>query len=46
MPNIIYNCLYTASKVVNNTINIINIFKKQHTNNKTSQLLVANSEAF
>ena len=36
MPNIVYNCPHTASKVVDNTIGAVNIFKKQYTNNKAS----------
>ena len=43
--SIVHNCPYTASEVVNNTINIINIFKKQYTDNKVSQSLVADGEA-
>ena len=43
-PSIIHNCPYTASKVVDNTISTANIFKKQYTHNKTSQLLIADSE--
>ena len=34
--SIIRNCPRTASKVVNNTISIANVFKKQRTNNKAS----------
>ena len=44
-PSTIYNCPRTANKVVDNTIGIINIFKKQYTDNKASQSLVANSKA-
>ena len=45
-PSTVYNCPYTASKVVDNTISTVNVFKKQRTNNKASQLLVADSKAF
>ena len=35
-PSTVPNCPRTASKVVDNTIGIVNIFKKQRTNNKAS----------
>jgi hypothetical protein len=41
---IVCNCPCTASEVVDNTINTVNIFKKQYTDNKASQLLIADSE--
>ena len=43
--SIIHNCPYTASKVVDNTINAVNIFKRQYINNKASQSLVVDGEA-
>ena len=36
MPSIVYNYPCTASKVVDNTISTVNIFKKQYTDNKVS----------
>ena len=42
---IIHNCPHTASEVVDNTISAVNIFKRQYTDNKASQSLVADSEA-
>ena len=45
MPSIVRNCPCTASEVVDNTIGTVNIFKKQRTDDKTSQSLVADSEA-
>ena len=33
-PSIVPNCPYTTSKVVDNTISVVNVFKKQRTNNK------------
>ena len=45
MPGIVRNCPYTTSEVVDNTIGAVNVFKKQYTNNKVSQSLVADSEA-
>ena len=36
IPSIVYNCPHTANKVVDNTINTVNIFKKQYTDNKAS----------
>ena len=45
MLSIVYNCPYTASEAVDNTISVINIFKRQCINNKASQLLVIDSEA-
>ena len=35
-PSIVPNYPYTASEVVDNTISIVNVFKKQRTNNKVS----------
>ena len=46
MPNIVYNCPRTANEVVDNIISTVNIFKKQYTNNKASQSLIADHEAF
>ena len=43
--SIVHNCPYTASEVVDNTIGIVNVFKKQCTDDKASQLLVADGEA-
>ena len=45
MPNTVHNCPRTANKVVDNTISAVNIFKKQYTDNKASQSLIANGEA-
>ena len=36
MPGIVRNYPYTTSKVVDNTISVVNVFKKQRTNNKAS----------
>ena len=46
IPNIVYNCPCTASKVVDNIIGTVNIFKKQYTDNKASQSLVTDNKAF
>ena len=35
-PSIVPNCPCTASKVVDNTISIVNVFKKQRIDNKAS----------
>ena len=45
MPSTVCICPYTTSKVVDNTISVINVFKKQRTDNKMSQSLIADSEA-
>ena len=42
---IVHNCPYTASEVVNNTIGVVNVFKKQRTDNKASQSLVVDGKA-
>ena len=34
--NTVYNCPRTASKVIDNIISTVNIFKKQYTDNKVS----------
>ena len=44
-PNTVRNCPRAASEVVDNTIGTVNVFKKQRTNNRASQLLVADGEA-
>jgi hypothetical protein len=44
--SIVRNCPYTASEVVDNTISVVNVFKRQCTDDKASQLLVVDSEAF
>ena len=44
-PSTVHNCPRTANKVVDNTINAVNIFKKQYTDNKASQSLVIDSKA-
>ena len=44
-PSTVPNYPRTASEVVDNTISIVNVFKKQCTDDKASQLLVADSEA-
>ena len=44
MPNIVYNCPHTTSKVVDNIISAVNVFKKQYTNNKASQSLIIDSK--
>ena len=41
----VYNCPRTASKVVDNIIGTVNVFKKQYTDDKASQLLIADGEA-
>jgi hypothetical protein len=41
----VYNCPCTASEVVDNTIGAVNVFKKQYTDGKASQLLVVDSKA-
>ena len=45
-PSIVYNCPYTASKIADNTISVVNLFKKKYINNKASQLLVADNKDF
>ena len=45
ISSIVHNYPYTASKVVDNTISVVNIFKKQCINNKASQSLIADGEA-
>ena len=45
IPSTVYNCSCTASEVVDNTISAVNIFKKQYTDNKASQSLIADGEA-
>jgi len=35
-PSIVRNYSYTTSEVVDNIISVVNIFKKQRTNNKAS----------
>ena len=45
-PSTVHNYPYTASKVVDNIISTVNIFKKQYTDNKASQSLIVNSKAF
>ena len=45
IPSIVYNYPCTTSEVVDNIISAVNIFKKQCTNNKASQSLVADDEA-
>ena len=45
MPSIVRNYPHTTSEVVDNIISIINVFKKQYTNNKASQLLVTDGKA-
>ena len=42
---IVRNCPRTTSKVVDNTINTVNVFKRQCTDDKASQSLVADGEA-
>jgi hypothetical protein len=44
-PSTVPNCPRTASEVVDNTIGVVNVFKKQRTDNKASQLLAADGEA-
>ena len=44
-PGTVRNCPCTASEVVDNTISAVNVFKKQHTDNKASQSLVVDGEA-
>ena len=46
IPNIVYNCPHTASKVVDNIIGTVNIFKKQYTDNKVSQSLITDNKTF
>jgi hypothetical protein len=41
----VYNCPHTANKVVDNTISTVNVFKKQYTNNRAPQPLVADNKA-
>ena len=45
VPGTVRNCPRTANEVVDNTIGTINVFKKQYTDDKASQLLVADGEA-
>jgi hypothetical protein len=45
VPSIVHNCSRTTSEVVDNTIYIVNVFKKQCTDNKISQSLVADGAA-
>jgi hypothetical protein len=44
-PSTVRNCPRTASEVVDNTIGTVNVFKKQRTDDKASQSLVADGEA-
>ena len=44
MPSTVYNYPRTTSKVVDNNISTVNFFKKQYTDNKVFQSLVADSE--
>ena len=44
MPSTVHNCPRTASKVVDNTIGAVNVFKKQYTDDKASQSLVADGK--
>ena len=43
--SIVHNCPRTASEVVDNTTNVVNVFKRQRTDDKASQSLIVNSEA-
>ena len=45
MPSTVHNYPYTTNKVVDNTIGTVNVFKKQHTDNKAFQSLVADNKA-
>ena len=44
-PSTVRNCPHTTNEVVDNTISAVNIFKKQHTDNKASQSLITDSKA-
>ena len=44
-PSIVHNCPCTTNKVVDNIISTVNLFKKQYTNNKAFQSLIADSKA-
>ena len=44
-PSTVHNYPRTANKVVDNTIGAVNIFKKQYTDDKASQSLIADGEA-
>ena len=35
-PSIVHNCPYTTSEVVDNTISVVDVFKKQRSNSKAS----------
>jgi hypothetical protein len=35
-PSIVHNCPYTTSEVVDNTISIVDVFKKQRSNSKAA----------
>ena len=43
--NTVRNCPRTASEAVDNIIGVINVFKKQYTDDKASQLLVIDGKA-
>jgi hypothetical protein len=45
VPSTVYNYPRTASRVVNNTIGAVNVFKKRCTDDKVSQSLVTDGEA-